>query len=72
MIATHVREVHYRLAIMCDLCKSFVSMSAQSFLDHCSGCKAKCAKECAEQEGHEKAKKSHKEKSKAYVQEKTS
>ena len=34
MIATHLREVHYRLAITCDLCKSFASMSTQSVLDH--------------------------------------
>ena len=51
MIATHLREVHYQLAIICDLCKSFTSMSAQSFLEHHSGCKAKCTKECTEQEG---------------------
>ena len=70
MIATHLREVHYRLAIACDLCKSFTSMSAQSILDHCSGCKAKCTEEHTEQEGHEKAKKSHKKKSKSREQEK--
>ena len=29
-IATHLREVHYILGIVCDLCKSFGSMSAQS------------------------------------------
>ena len=51
MIATHLREVHYWLAITCDFCKVFTSMSAQSILEHCSGCKAKHAKECAEQEG---------------------
>ena len=60
MIATHLREVHYRLAIMCNLCMSFTSMSAQSILEHHSGCKAECTKECAEQEGHEKVKKLHK------------
>ena len=58
MIATHLREVHHQLAITCDLCKSFASMSVQCILEHHSGCKAKCAKECAEQEGH-KAKKTH-------------
>ena len=41
VIATHLREVHYRLAITCNLCKLFTSMSAQSVLDHHSGCKAK-------------------------------
>ena len=49
-IATHLRKVHYQLAITCDLCKSFASMSVQSILEHCSGCKAKCTNECAEQE----------------------
>ena len=64
VIATHLQEVHYRLAV--------TSMSTQSILDHCSACKAKCAKECAEQEAHEKAKKLHKKKSKSWEQEKTS
>ena len=36
-----------------------------SVLDHCSGCNAKHGKECAEQEGQEKVKKSHKKKSKS-------
>ena len=55
-IATCLREVHYRLAIACNLCKLFASTSIQNILDHCSGCKAKHAEEYAEQEGHEKAK----------------
>ena len=50
MVATHLREVHYWLAIACDLCKSFTSMSAQSILEHCSGCKVKCAIEYTEQD----------------------
>ena len=50
MIATHLREVHYWLAIACNLYKMFASMSAQSILEHHSVCKAKCAKECTEQE----------------------
>ena len=58
MITTHLREVHYQLAISCDLCKSFTSRSPKNILDHCSGCKAKCTKEFTEQEGCEKAKKS--------------
>ena len=70
MIATNLREVHYQLAIACNLCKSLTSMSVQSILEHCSGCKAKHARECAEQEGH-KEKKSHK-KSKEQEQEKAS
>ena len=69
MIATHLREVNYWLAIACDLCKSFTSMSAQSILEHHTGSKAKYTKECAAHEGH-KAKKSHKKKSKAQEQEK--
>ena len=62
MIATHLREVHYRLVITCDLCKSFTSMSIQSVLDHHSGCKAKSAKEFTEQKGHKKVKKIMQEK----------
>ena len=41
MIATHLCEVQRRFAIACDLCKSFSSISTQSVLEHCSGCKAK-------------------------------
>ena len=36
-IAIHLREVHYRMAIVCDICWAFASMSAQSVLDHCLG-----------------------------------
>ena len=60
MIATHIREVHYRLAIICNLCKLFVSMSTQSSLDLCSGCETKCTKECTKEAGHENVKKLHK------------
>ena len=35
-IATHLREVDYWLAIVCDICKAFASMSAQIILKHCS------------------------------------
>ena len=38
-IAIHLRVVCYHLAIVCDLCKSFTSMSAQIVLEHHSGCK---------------------------------
>ena len=55
-IATHLREVHYQLAITCDISKVFASMSAQIILDHHSGCKVK----------------SHKKKSKVRMQEKAS
>ena len=64
-LATHLRDVYYSLAIACNLCKLFASMSLQNILDHHSGCKAKCTKECTEQEGHKKVKKSHKKKSKS-------
>ena len=60
MITTYLREVHYRLAIMCNLCKPFASMSTQSIFDHHSGCKARHVKKCTEQEGHKKEKKWHK------------
>ena len=72
MVATHLWEVHYRLAITCDLCRLFIGVSTQSVLDHGSGCKAKCAKQHAEQEEHEKANRSHKKKSKSQEQEKAS
>ena len=38
-IAVHLREVHYHLAIMCNLCQLFASMLAQIVSEHCSGCK---------------------------------
>ena len=72
IIATHLREIHYRLAIVCDLCKSFASMSVQSIFDQYSGFTAKCAKECAEQEGYERVKSLHKKRSKVWEQEKAS
>ena len=34
MITTHLREVHYRLAIACDICLVFTSMSVQVVLEH--------------------------------------
>ena len=64
-IAIHLREVHYRMAIVCDICQVFSGMNAQVILEHHSGCKTKCDKEHAEQEGQEKEKKSHKKKSKS-------
>ena len=69
MIATNLREVYYQLAITCDLCKSFASMSVQSILEHHSGYKAKCTKEAAEQEGYD-AKKLHMKKLEVWEQEK--
>ena len=69
-IATHLREVHYWLAIACDLCKSFTRMSAPIILEHWSGCKVKHSIEHTEQ-GHE-VKKLHKKKPKVRDQEKAS
>ena len=63
-ITVHLREVHYRMVIVCNICQSFVGMHAQSILDHHSGCKAKHNKENMEQEGQEKVKQSHEKKSK--------
>ena len=43
-IATHLREVHHRLAITCDICKAFASMSVQVVLEHHVRCKIKLHK----------------------------
>ena len=43
-IATHLQEVHYRLAIVCDVCKAFASMSMQVMLEHCAGCQIRMYK----------------------------
>ena len=40
-ITTHLREVHYRLAIACDVCQSFACMSVQMVLEHQSKCRTK-------------------------------
>ena len=40
---------------MCNISQAFATMSAQNILDHHSGCKAKCVKECTEHEGPIKA-----------------
>ena len=71
-IAIHLREIHYRMVNICNICRSFAGMNAQSILDHCSGCKAKHCKECAEHEGHEKVKKLHKKKSRSQGQKEAS
>ena len=65
-ITIHLREVHYRMVILCDICQSFANMNALNIMDHHSGCKAKHDKECAGQEGQEKAEKSHKKKFKSW------
>ena len=64
-IAIHLREGHYQMAIVCDICQVFASMNTQNVLDQCAKCKVKHNKECAEHdasEGCRKALKSHKEK----------
>ena len=43
-IATHLREMHYRLAIACNICQLFASMSVQVVLEHQSGCRTKSHK----------------------------
>ena len=54
-IPIHLWEVHYRMAIMCNICWAFGAMSAQSVLGHHSGYKAKCDKDCVKCEGPMKA-----------------
>ena len=43
-ITTHLREVHYRLAIVCDVCWVFASMSMQVVLEHQLSCRTKLHK----------------------------
>ena len=40
-IATHLREVHYRLAIACHVCQAFASMSVQVVLEDQPRCRMK-------------------------------
>ena len=54
-IAIHLWEVHYMMAIACDKCQAFCSMSTQSILDHHWGWKAKHDKEHVKCEGPTKA-----------------
>ena len=44
MIATNLREVHYRLSISCDICWVFTSMSMQVVLEHQSRCRMRSHK----------------------------
>ena len=44
-IAIHLQEVHYRMAIMCNICQAITSITTQGVLDQHSGCKAKCMTE---------------------------
>ena len=43
-IAIQLREVHFSLAIACDICQLFTSMSVQVVLEHQSGCGTKLQK----------------------------
>ena len=52
----------------CDLCKSFTSMSAQSVLEHHSGCNVNYTKEHTEQEWNKKVRRLNKKKSNAWEQ----
>ena len=61
-IAIHLWEVHYQMAIVCDICWTFAGMSAQNIVNHWVRCKAKCDEECVECKGHGKAHESHKKK----------
>ena len=54
-IATYLREVHYQLAIICDICKAFASMSVEIILDYHSGCKVKSHKRSPKAKEQEKA-----------------
>ena len=54
-IATHLREVHYRSAITCNICKAFASMLVQIILQHCAGCKAKSHKKKSKAKDEERA-----------------
>ena len=49
-IATHLREVHYWLAIACDICKAFASTSLQIILEQHSECKVKLHKKKSQEE----------------------
>ena len=55
MVATNLREVHYHLAITCNICKTFASMSAPVILGHCSGCKVKSYKKKPKAKEQEKS-----------------
>ena len=44
-ISIHLREVHYWLAIVCNICRLFASISVQVILEHRANCKVKCATE---------------------------
>ena len=54
-IATHLREVHYWLAITCNIYKAFASMSVQIILEHHSGCKVKSHKKKSKVKEQEEA-----------------
>ena len=51
MIATHLWEVHYRLVIACDLCKSFTSMSVKMFWNTTQGVRPSMLKNVQNKKG---------------------
>ena len=51
-IAIHLREVHYGMAIVCDICQVFPGMTAKYVLDHQSRCKGNHNKEHTEHDAH--------------------
>ena len=59
-ITIHLHEVHYWMAIVCDICWAFACMTAPNILDHWSGCKVKCDKEHVECDAHKRCRKSQK------------
>ena len=61
MVAIHLLEVHYQMAIACDICWVFASMTVQNIWDHQPVCKGNSNKEHMEHEAceaHGKAQKS--------------
>ena len=51
-ITTDLTEVHYRLAIVCDVCWSFASISMQVVLEHQSRCRTKLHKKSKMKKQH--------------------
>ena len=61
-ITIHLPEVHYWMAIVCDICQKFAGLSTQNVHTNQAWCKAKCWKEHAEHKGYKKSQKPHKKK----------
>ena len=54
-IDTHLWEVPFSVAIVCDICKAFASMSVKAVLEHCAGCKTKSHRKESKAKDQEKA-----------------